>query len=86
MFEQAQMALLSGNQKLYEHSLDKARAWLTTYFTVDEHATLMVAETIDELKNRPVTMDLPDISESRRELKAYLNARRAKSQHAGAAQ
>ncbi len=84
MFEQAQMALLSGNQKLYEHSLNKARDWLTTYFTVDEHATQMVAQAIDELKGRQITMTLPDISESRRELKAYMNARRAHA-HAGIA-
>jgi len=79
MFEQAQMALLSGNQKLYEHSLSKARNWLTTYFTVDEHATQAVATAIDELKAQRITMALPDISESRRELKAYLNNRRAQS-------
>ena len=77
MFEQAQMALLSGNQKLYEHSLSKARNWLTTYFTVDEHATRAVAEAIDELEARRITVTLPDISDSRRELKAYLNNRRA---------
>lgn len=79
MFEQAQMALLSGNQKLYEHSLSKARDWLTTYFTVDEHATQAVATAIDELEARRVTTTLPDISESRRELKAYLNQRRAQA-------
>jgi len=79
MFEQAQMALLSGNQKLYEHSLSKARDWLTTYFTVDEHATQAVATAIDELKARRITMALPDIAESRRELKAYLNNRRAQA-------
>lgn len=81
MFEQAQMALLSGNQKLYEHSLSKARNWLTTYFTVDEHATQAVATAIDELKARRITMDLPDIADSRRELKAYLNSRRAQAAH-----
>jgi uroporphyrin-III C-methyltransferase len=79
MFEQAQMALLSGNQKLYEHSLSKARDWLTTYFTVDEHATQAVAQAIDELKARRITVTLPDIANSRRELKAYLNNRRAQS-------
>jgi uroporphyrin-3 C-methyltransferase len=78
-FEQAQVALLLSNQKLYEHSLSKAREALTTYYTVDEHATQIVAQAIDELASKHVAMPLPDISQSRRELKAYLNARRAEA-------
>lgn len=78
-FEQAQVALLLSNQKLYEHSLSKARAALTTYYTVDEHATQSVAQAIAELMNKTVAMPLPDISQSRRELKAYLNSRRAEN-------
>lgn len=76
-FEQAQVALLLSNQKLYEHSLNKARESLLTYYTVDEHATQIVAQAIAELAAKQVAMKLPDISQSRRELKAYLNARRA---------
>jgi uroporphyrin-3 C-methyltransferase len=76
-FEQAQAALLTGNQKLYVHSLGKARDWLQTYYTVDEHATQMVVQSVDELRGKQITYALPDISESRRELKAYMNARRA---------
>ncbi len=76
-FEQAQVALLTGNQKLYEHSLGKARDWLLTYYTVDEHATQMVVQSVDELRGKKIVYAIPDISESRRELKAYLNARRA---------
>ena len=75
-FEQAQVALLLSNQKLYEHSLNKAREALLTYYTVDEHATQVVAQAIADLAARRVAMALPDISQSRRELKAYLNARR----------
>lgn len=78
-FEQAQVALLLSNQKLYEHSLNKAREALLTYYTVDEHATQVVAQAIAELAARRVAMTLPDISQSRRELKAYLNARRAET-------
>lgn len=76
-FEQAQAALLTGNQKLYEHSLGKARDWLLTYYTVDEHATQMVVQSVDELRGKHITYSIPDISESRRELKAYMNTRRA---------
>lgn len=79
-FEQAQAALLTGNQKLYEHSLGKVRDWLLTYYTVDEHATQMVVQSVDELRGKKITYAIPDISESRRELKAYLNTRRAQAQ------
>ncbi|MDB6063452.1 MAG: hypothetical protein JWM78_3555 [Verrucomicrobiaceae bacterium] len=79
-FEQAQAALLTSNQKLYEHSLGKARDWLLTYYTVDEHATQIVVQSVDELRSKHITYAIPDISESRRELKAYLNTRRAAAQ------
>lgn len=88
-FEQAQVALLMNNQKLYEHSLGKARNLLTTYYTVDEHATQIVTQAIDELQSKHVSVALPDISQSRRELKAYLNMRRAQQKDnsvAGASQ
>lgn len=78
-FEQAQVALLLSNQKLYEHSLNKAREALLTYYTVDEHGTQIVAQAIADLAARQVAMQLPDISQSRRELKAYLNARRVEA-------
>jgi len=77
-FEQAQVALLTRNQKLYEHSLAKARDWLVTYYTVDEHATQAVVGQLDGLIGRRVEVTLPDISESRRELKAYIKLRQAK--------
>lgn len=76
-FEQAQAALLTGNQKLYEHSLGKAREWVVTYYTLDERAAQTVVQTVDELRAKQITYALPDISQSRRELKAYLNTRRA---------
>ena len=85
-FEQAQVALLMSNQKLYEHSLSKARNWLLTYYTVDEHATQAVVAQIDELIAKRVEMTLPDISESRRELKAYIKMRQAQMTSAAGAQ
>lgn len=77
-FEQAQVALLTRNQKLYEHSLAKARDWLMTYYTVDEHASQAVVAQLDELIGKHVEVTLPDISESRRELKAYIKLRQVK--------
>lgn len=76
-FEQAEAALLAGNQKLYSTSLDKAQTWITTYFTLDEQATRAVAATVEELKARQIKPALPDVSTSRRALNAFIKSRRA---------
>ncbi len=75
LFEQAQLALLAGNDTLYQRSLEKCGDWLRTYFTLDEAAAQALATTIDELRQRPVTATMPDIGSSRRLLKAYLEQR-----------
>jgi len=76
-FEQAEAALLAGNQKLYEASLDKAQRWITTYFTLDEQATRAVADTLAELKTRQIKPTMPDASASRRALNTFIKSRRA---------
>ncbi|MET0377980.1 MAG: uroporphyrinogen-III C-methyltransferase [Spongiibacteraceae bacterium] len=76
-FEQAQSALLAGNQKLYESSLAKAETWLNTYFTLDEQAARAVVATIAELKEQQIKPQLPDISSSRRALNTFIKSRRA---------
>jgi uroporphyrin-3 C-methyltransferase len=75
LFEQAQLALLAGNPALYDRALAKSRDWLLTYFALDEANARALAETIDELRQRPVTATPPDIGESRRLLKHYLEQR-----------
>jgi uroporphyrin-3 C-methyltransferase len=77
MFEQAEAALLAGNQRLYEASLEKAQTWVTTYFTLDEQATRAVADTIAELKTRQIRPPIPDASASRRALNTFITSRRA---------
>ena len=72
MFEQAQMALLAGNQRLYEQSLGKAKDWLNTYYTLDKDATDSVVAVIEQLQQQQVTIALPDISGSLRALKHYI--------------
>lgn len=71
MFEQAQMALLSGKQSLYDNSLSKARQWLLTYYTLDKQATEKVVAIVDSLARQQVAVALPDISASLRALKVY---------------
>ncbi len=75
LFEQAQLALLAGNPALYERSLAKSRDWLLTYFALDENNARALADTINELSQLPVTATPPDIGQSRRLLKRYLEQR-----------
>lgn len=76
-FEQAEAALLAGNQKLYSTSLNNAQNWITTYFTLDEQATRAIAATVAELKERQIKPALPDVSASRRALNTFIKSRRA---------
>lgn len=78
MFEQAQLALLHGNQALYQRSLTKAADWIETYYVLEGRSELLVAR-MRELAERPVVRQVPDISASLRSLKLYVedeNARR----------
>lgn len=72
MFEQAQLAALSGKQKIYQDSLAKARHWLTNYYTLDKSVTENMVARIDELSQQAVAVELPDISSSLRALKNYV--------------
>ncbi|MDH5544827.1 MAG: uroporphyrinogen-III C-methyltransferase [Gammaproteobacteria bacterium] len=67
--EQARLAILQGDQKIYNDNLDKAVAWLEQFYQIqNESVTLTIAQlkTLRELNVKP---DLPDISTSLRELK-----------------
>ncbi len=72
MFEQAQLALLSGNQALYRHSLDRAEQWLQDYYTVDLNSTIAVIDSLKTLQEQNITIVVPDISRSLRQLKNYI--------------
>ena len=71
MFEQAQMAVLSGKQKLFDDSLEKSKQWLQRYYTLDQVATDKILSAIDEVADKKITVELPDISASLRALKDY---------------
>ena len=72
MIEQAQSAVMSGRQTIYENSLNKARFWLTTYYTLDQQTTEAVVAIVDELATKKVSVTMPDISSSSRALKNYM--------------
>ena len=72
MIEQAQLALLSSNQQLYDISLQKSQQWVNDYFAIDEQKVEQFNQLIEELKQAKVSVELPDISASARVLKRYI--------------
>lgn len=72
MFEQSQMAVLSGNQRLYNDSIAKATQWLNSYYTLDGEKARLIAQQLDLLAQETITVELPDISSSLRALKNYI--------------
>ena len=76
MFEQAQMAVLSNKQRLYQDSLSKAKDWLNNYYRIDSAATEEQLRQIDELAKLQISVPLPDISRSLRALKSFVDVSR----------
>ncbi len=75
LLQQAQVALLSGNQSLYHASLQRAQRWLTEYYTADEVATTAAARELDDLAAQAIAAELPDISRSLQALDAVMEQR-----------
>ncbi|MCY4044121.1 MAG: uroporphyrinogen-III C-methyltransferase [Cellvibrionales bacterium] len=75
IIEQAQTALLQGNQIIYDESLAKLRSRVHQYFVAGNFKVNLVIKKIDELLKIKVKNDLPDISGSQQALKRYLSER-----------
>jgi len=69
LLEQAQVALLSGNQFLYRESLTRAESWVAEFFESDEAAARALARDIRLLQDETVQVSLPDTSRSLRALR-----------------
>jgi uroporphyrin-3 C-methyltransferase len=75
LLEQAQVALLSGNELLFRESLERARHWLSEFFVSDEAAASALAEEISVLQEARIAVDMPDISRSLAAVDAALKQR-----------
>ncbi len=64
LLEQAQVALLSGNQTLYVESLQRSNHWVAQFFETDEAAARAMASEIDQLADLRIAVEMPDISRS----------------------
>ncbi|WP_354447325.1 uroporphyrinogen-III C-methyltransferase [Marinobacter sp. MBR-99] len=77
MLEEAEMAVLRGNQPLYERALNKAINTVSDWYDLTNPAIRGLADTLTELAGRNVDPTLPDISQSLGLLKERLAGRLA---------
>ena len=68
LLEQAQVALLSGNQFLFRESLERSQGWVAEFFESDEAAARALAREIRLLQDETVQVTLPDTARSLRAL------------------
>ena len=67
----ARLALLRGEQAVFEQSLDDAQAWLGEYFDTGSAQVASASETIAEIRGGLFAVSPPDISESLRLLRQH---------------
>jgi uroporphyrin-3 C-methyltransferase len=67
----ARLALLRGEQAVFEQSLDDAAGWLEDYFDTGTTQVASALETIGEIRGSMVVVQKPDISESLRRLRQF---------------
>ena len=75
LLEQAQVALLSGNQTLYTESLERAQYWVDQFIDSDEVNAQAVARELRLLADERIAVPLPDISRSASALDDFIESR-----------
>lgn len=75
MLEEAEMAVLRGNQPLYERALAKAQAATSDWYDASNPRVSALNKTLTEVRKRDIAPDLPDISKSLDLLKERLAGR-----------
>ena len=75
LLEQAQVALLSSNQALYESSLERAQHWVAQFFESDAAAAQAMAREIRQLAALQVQVTMPEISRSLEALDSAIERR-----------
>jgi uroporphyrin-III C-methyltransferase len=67
----ARLAMLRGEQAVFDQSLTDAEAWLREYYDRDSAAVQSALSSLADIRNQYTTTDLPDISGSLRLLRQY---------------
>ncbi|MDZ7661444.1 uroporphyrinogen-III C-methyltransferase [Thiohalophilus sp.] len=73
--EQARLALLNGQTRVYQERLQQARQWLETYFDTEHNATRQAIEQLRELAGQEIHPQLPDISDTHQALLEFRQQR-----------
>ncbi|MFK8043370.1 uroporphyrinogen-III C-methyltransferase [Congregibacter sp.] len=79
LLEQAQVAMLSGNELLFRQSLERAEGWVTQFFKADEQSAVAMASELQRIRDERVSVTLPDLSASLDALDTVMQARLARS-------
>ena len=75
LLEQAQLALLAGNERLYAQSLDSATGWVEEFRAGDRERVDAMLAAIAELAEARVRVEVPDATASLDALRTLLRAR-----------
>jgi uroporphyrin-3 C-methyltransferase len=67
----ARLALLRGEQAVFQQSLDDASAWIDQYYDTQSEQVASAQQTITEIREAMFVVATPDISESLRLLRQY---------------
>lgn len=70
-FQTARIALLRGEQALFDQSLDDAASWLNSYYDAESAPVRSALQTISEMRQSVTPVAFPDLSESLRLLRQY---------------
>ena len=67
----ARLAMLRGDARIFEHSLEDAADWLTEYYDMDATPVQSALQTINDIRGSALSVAAPDISESLRLLRQF---------------
>lgn len=70
--QMAQLGLLRADQVVYYNSLTEAQSWVVEHFDADDPATLAMLTALTELVGINVEKEMPDVTQSLREVRALL--------------
>ncbi|REC93640.1 uroporphyrinogen-III C-methyltransferase [Kushneria indalinina] len=77
LLEQAQLGVMRSNEEIYRESLERANTLITTYFRTEDSNVQRVRDQLEQLGQRNISPELPDISGSVEALNKLQNARRS---------
>lgn len=75
LLEQAQTALLAGNDVLYQQSLLSARRWVEEFFAFDEASVMALETELEALQGLDISREYPEVTASLTAVKIAVNLR-----------